>query len=58
MNPDAEYVTADEVAQLFRVSPQTVYRWAAKGILTGIRVERTIRFKRVEVDELLAKAAS
>lgn len=35
--PIEEYLTPAEVAQLFRVDPKTVTRWALAGKLTSIR---------------------
>lgn len=55
MSPPAlpELLTADEVAQIFRVAPATVYRWGQDGTLDEIRVASTIRFRRADVEALL-----
>jgi excisionase family DNA binding protein len=36
-NDDEQLLTPGEVAQLFRVNPKTVTRWAKAGRLTSIR---------------------
>jgi len=37
-------LTVKQVAELFNVSPATVYLWTKRGILPCIRLGRTIRF--------------
>lgn len=51
-----DLMTADEVAKAFRVSDQTVYRWGETGKLDQIRIGKTIRFRRSDVEALLAPA--
>jgi len=53
-----ELLTAAEVARQFRVSPGTPSRWRKSGALPGIKVGRTIRFRRSDVEELLNPAKS
>ena len=52
-------MTPQEVAQLFRVDPKTVTRWANRGLL---RTVRTIgghrRYPRSEVEAWLAESAA
>jgi excisionase family DNA binding protein len=48
-----ELMTADEVAKVFKVSDQTVYRWGQQGVLDEIRVGHRIRFRRSDVEQLL-----
>ena len=52
---DSEMLTTTEVAQLLRVHPNTVRRWASKGLLRAYRLgpRRDRRFKREDVDALL-----
>jgi len=40
-----------EVAQLFGVTIQTVYRWVASRKIRARRIGRTIRFLRSEVEQ-------
>ncbi|HEU5300385.1 MAG TPA: helix-turn-helix domain-containing protein [bacterium] len=37
-------MTADEVAEILRVSRQSIYRWADNGTLPCIKVGRAVRF--------------
>lgn len=54
--PD-ELLTPAEVAQLFRVDPKTVTRWAKAGKLTSIRtLGGHRRYRATEVNDLLAAA--
>ena len=48
-----ELLTTREVAKLLRVNASTVYRWRQDGILRGIKVGKTVRFRRAEVLALL-----
>lgn len=49
-----ELLTPSEVAELFRVAPRTVTRWAAEGRLTAIRtLGGHRRYRRLDVEELL-----
>jgi excisionase family DNA binding protein len=49
-----ELLTPAEVAQLFRVTPTTVTRWAKEGKLTGTRTPGgTRRYYRAQVEALL-----
>ena len=53
---DDELLTPAEVAQLFRVSPKTVTRWARAGKLTAMRtLGGHRRFRATEVREFLSK---
>lgn len=53
-----DLLTAAEVAETFRVSPQTVSRWADKGIIPVIRLGATLRFRREDIEALLAPASA
>lgn len=57
--PADELLTPGEVAALFRVGLTTVARWADSGYLPSLRTPGGHRrFRRADVDALLAKAAS
>jgi excisionase family DNA binding protein len=43
-----------EVARAWGVSPATIRRWFASGLIQGIRVGKTIRIYRAELDRLQA----
>jgi excisionase family DNA binding protein len=55
-HPEAEpLLTPQEVAQMFRVDPKTVTRWAKAGKLTSIRtLGNHRRYREAEVRALLA----
>jgi len=51
---DSDLMTPGEVAQLFRVDPKTVTRWAQNGRLTSVRtLGGHRRYSRREVNALL-----
>ena len=53
---DDALLTPSEVAQLFRVSPKTVTRWARAGKLTAMRtLGGHRRFRESEVREFLSR---
>lgn len=51
-NPIAmtDWLTISEVARYLRLSPSTVYKLKARGVLRGYRVGRNLRFDRAEID--------
>lgn len=52
--PLPELLTSSEVAEIFRVNPRTVHRWADAGSLSSIRtVGGRRRYDRHEVENLL-----
>ena len=54
---DAEYITRNEVAALFRVSPMTTYRWVRSGILPpAIRIGRYSLWKKADILKLIKEA--
>ncbi|CAN5135064.1 BldC family transcriptional regulator [soil metagenome] len=54
MNPAERLLTPSEVADLFRVDPKTVTRWAASGRLSCIRTPGGHRrFRQQDVTELI-----
>ena len=54
METPAELLTSQEVADIFRVSTMTVTRWAKAGTIAQVRIGGTIRFRRTDVEALLA----
>lgn len=48
-----DLLTAAEVATAFRVSRQTVIRWATDGVIPAVRIGRDWRFRRVDIEALL-----
>ncbi len=53
VNPESEYLTKIEVAQLFKLSTRTIDSWIAQGRLPYYRIGRTIRFRRSDIREYL-----
>jgi len=52
--PHPQLLTSGEVAEIFRVNPRTVRRWAEAGTLSSIRtVGGHFRYDRLEVENLL-----
>lgn len=50
---DAELLTAQEVADLLRVSTMTVYRLIRQGELPAVRVGRSYRVRRPDLEAYL-----
>jgi excisionase family DNA binding protein len=46
-------MTITEVAEYFRISEQTVYRWLSRGILTAIRVGNVTRIRREDLQAFI-----
>jgi excisionase family DNA binding protein len=43
-------ITAEEIADLLKVSPKSIYRWASEGRLPAFREGRLIRFLEADVE--------
>jgi excisionase family DNA binding protein len=56
MSPDA-LVTTAQAATRMNVSPSTVKRRAAAGVLVALRHGRVVRFRIADIDSLIAKGA-
>lgn len=52
-----DYLTPAEVAEVFKVSERTVYRWCEAGTLRHIKVGGTVRIPRAALDELDEEAS-
>jgi len=54
MAPLPELLTVTEVAEVLRVHPATVRRWAREGVLTATDTPgRSLRFRREDIERLL-----
>lgn len=51
-------MTTAEVAERLRVSTQTVSRWAKSGTLMSVRIGGVLRFRRSDIDALVAAEAT
>ncbi len=56
--PSEPLLTAAEIAPLFRVGLPTIYRWADDGTLPCVKIGKTVRFRRSEIEALLLAPAS
>ncbi len=56
---DNELLTPSEVAEMFRVNPKTVTRWAREGRITAVRtLGGHRRFRAAEIRQLLDTVAA
>lgn len=54
MSEPADLLTPEEVADTFRVTKTTLFRWVAAGDLEALRLgARVIRFRRADVDAFI-----
>jgi excisionase family DNA binding protein len=49
----SKYLTADEVAKILRVRPQTIYLWATKNRMPSQKICGALRFDRAVLDRWL-----
>lgn len=57
MGDSVQLVTAEDVAELLGVSTAAVYRWARSKTLPSIKVGKIVRFRKDEIDRLLASGS-
>lgn len=48
-------LTVVEVAEYLRVKPRTVYQWVWRRRIPFLKAGATVRFRRAEIDEWLAR---
>jgi excisionase family DNA binding protein len=53
MNPENEFLTIEELADLLKISTRTLHRIIKRRELPVIRIGRQLRFRRESVDEWL-----
>ena len=51
-------LTAKEVADLFKITPDTVRKWARTGALPGVILEGVLRFDPKDVKKFIDKGRS
>jgi excisionase family DNA binding protein len=51
-NQDHEWMTRQQVADLFQVKAMTVYTWGRQGKITPHKIGRAVRYRRDEVTSL------
>jgi excisionase family DNA binding protein len=49
------YYTRKELAELLRVSLDTIDRWKQKGVIKGFTIEGSVRFTQEEIDQLVER---
>ena len=50
---DDAFYTPEEIATMLKVTRQAVYTWIQQGSMESIRIRRTLRIPREEVERLL-----
>jgi excisionase family DNA binding protein len=51
---DQPYLTARQTAELLQVSIKTVYNWASRGFIVGVRLPGgLLRFRRTDVEKFM-----
>jgi excisionase family DNA binding protein len=55
MNTLVELFTPAETANLFKLKRHTIYLFAAEGRIPNIKIGRSLRFRRSDVEEVIAK---
>lgn len=56
--PEEEYLTVAEVAEMLKLNQQTVRNWIDQGSLPALRVGRRVRIKRSDFDRILEQGYS
>lgn len=55
MMTNKEMITVKEVADMLNVSPKTIYAWVKEKVLPAIKIRRTIRFKKRDIEQFMEK---
>lgn len=50
---DTPFMSAAEVAALFNVTPRTVHNWADEGLLPVVKLGKTVRYHRDDVQAIV-----
>jgi excisionase family DNA binding protein len=53
-----EYLTTDEVSQLFKISKSTVHNWRKAGTLLACQIGGKVFFKRSDIDDAVVQLKS
>ncbi len=54
---DGEFLTVKEVAELLKMSEATVRKWCREGVLPAVKLGKSYRIRRSDIDKLFEKAA-
>ena len=53
---DLQLLRAEDVAQILKVTPSAVFKWAKAGVIPSYRInEKCLRFKRGDIAALIEK---
>ena len=52
------FYTPDELAAMLKVTRQAIYNWIQQGRMEAVRIGRTVRIPREEVERLLREGRS
>lgn len=52
-NNHSDYLTSDQVAQMFGVSERTIRTWRRNGYIPFIKLGKTVRFTKSDIDNAL-----
>lgn len=53
---EQEYLTAEDVAELLKLDPETVRRWSREGKLPGSKIGDTWRYRKTDIDAMFGNA--
>jgi excisionase family DNA binding protein len=53
-----DLLTKAETAELLSVSLKTLERWEKEGLLHPVRISRSVRYRRDDIETLIARQAS
>jgi len=53
-----ELLTANDVAGLFKISPDTVYAWRYQGRIPYVKINGAVRFRRRDLIEMIETGMS
>ena len=54
-NKSDELLTREQVKEILNVSHTTLYHWNNKGILSAIKIGNKVRYRRSDIEKLIAK---
>ena len=55
MSNDPEFFTVNELAEMLKVTPKTIYRMTERGSLTCHKIGKSKRYSRADVDAFLER---
>ena len=53
MEQGVRWLKVREAAELLRVRPETIYRWAYRGLLPHVKIGHSVRIDSIELERLL-----